>query len=372
MALRVPALRPARPADADTPRRVTADGRPRRFGLFALVAALFLSTLALPGPAVATRPPVTAAETPAVESVGMTVADLDRSVAFYTTVLGFEAVSRTELAGDAWDRLDGVAGAQRRVARMRLGDESVELTEYVSPRGAPFPAGSHSNDLWFQHIAIIVSDMGRAHSVLRAHGVTPISPEPQRLPDWNPSAGGIEAFYFADPDGHPLELLSFPPDKGDPKWHRPAGRLFLGVDHTAIAVGDTDASLRFYRDTLGLRVAGRSENWGPEQARLNDVPGAHLLIISLRPAAGPAVEFLHYLAPRDGRPAPPDRRANDLVHRQTRVVVSDLDPLAGRLADEGFRLDSAGVVDLPVAEMGFRRAVIVRDPDGHAVQLVEP
>jgi len=55
-----------------------------------------------------------------------------------------------------------------------------------------------------------------------------------------------------------LEILEFPPDKGSAKWHRPTGNLFLGIDHTAIVVSDTDASLRFYRDLLGMCVAGES------------------------------------------------------------------------------------------------------------------
>ena len=79
------------------------------------------------------------------------------------------------------------------------------------------------------------------------------------------NAGGIRAFYFKDPDGHPLEILWFPEGKGDPKWQQPSDRLFLGIDHTAIVVSDTAQSLRCYRDTLGLRVAGESENYGPEQ-----------------------------------------------------------------------------------------------------------
>ena len=92
------------------------------------------------------------------------------------------------------------------------------------------------------------------------------------------NAGGIQAFYFKDPDGHALEILQFPEGKGDAKWHRLAkqdqGKLFLGIDHTAIVVSDTDASLKFYRDALGMRVAGESENYGIEQERLNNVFGA--------------------------------------------------------------------------------------------------
>jgi catechol 2,3-dioxygenase-like lactoylglutathione lyase family enzyme len=71
-------------------------------------------------------------------------------------------------------------------------------------------------------------------------------------------------------------------------------------------VADTERSLSCYRHTLGLRVVGGSENYGPEQERLNNVFGARLRITTLRAAAGPGIEFLEYLTPRDGRPAPPD------------------------------------------------------------------
>jgi catechol 2,3-dioxygenase-like lactoylglutathione lyase family enzyme len=199
----------------------------------------------------------------AVGPIGMTVADVERSMAFYSGVLGFEKMSDVEVWGGDYERLQGVFGLRMRVVRMRLGDESIELTEYLTPRGRPVPADTRGNDRWFQHIAIIVSDMDRAYDWLREHRVQHVSPAPQRLPDWNLNAAGIRAFYFRDPDGHFLEILSFPPDKGDARWHRPTNRLFLGIDHTAIVVADTDRSLSCYRDTLGLRVVGTSENHGP-------------------------------------------------------------------------------------------------------------
>src|SRR4029079_10523949 len=102
-------------------------------------------------------------------------------------------------------------------------------------------------------------------------------------------------------------------------------RLFLGIDHTAIVVSDTEASLKFYRDFLGLQVVGTSENYGTEQEHLNNVFGAHLRITTLRAPAGPGIEFLEYLSPRDGRAFPADERANDLVHRQTRLVIGAAD-----------------------------------------------
>ncbi len=312
------------------------------------------------------RPPVVQA----VAAVGLTVSDLDRAVAFYTRVLGFEMAGETEAAGDEAERLQGLFGLRLRVARLRLGDETLELTEYLAPRGRPIPVDSRSQDRWFQHVALIVSDMDRAYAWLRRNRVEHASPGPQRLPNWNPSAGGIRAFYFRDPDGHPLEVLQFPPGKGDPRWQDAGGRLFLGIDHTAIVVADTEASLRCYRDALGLQVAGTGENWGPEQERLNNVFGARLRITTLRAAAGPGIEFLEYLAPRDGRPIPADARPSDLAHWQTVLESRDAEAAARALGGGACRMASPGVAR-PDPTIGFTKGFLVRDPDGHAFQIVE-
>src|SRR5689334_14384383 len=230
----------------------------RRFMVAA--AALFALSMAARPQGGVPAPPI-AQE---IVTVGMTVSDMDRSIAFFSDVLTFEKMSDVEVAGTEHERLLGLFGVRARVVRLRLGQEQIELTEYLAPRGRPVPVDSRSNDRWFQHVAIIVSDMDAAYARLRRFHVEHASPEPQRLPDWNPNAGGIKAFYFKDPDGHPLEILQFPAGKGDPRWQA-TGRLFLGIDHTAIVVRDTAASLAFYRDMLGLRIAGESTNYGPEQ-----------------------------------------------------------------------------------------------------------
>jgi catechol 2,3-dioxygenase-like lactoylglutathione lyase family enzyme len=214
----------------------------------------------------------------AITAIGLTVSDADRATEFFTNVLTFTKVSDVELAGESYEKHAGLFCLRMRVVRLQLGDEFLELTEYLVPRGRPMPADSRSYDGWFQHIAIIVSDMDQAYQQLRRHKVQHISSEPQRLPDWNRAAGGIRAFYFKDPDGHTLEILQFPPDKGNPKWHDPQARLFLGIDHSAIVVRDTDASRAFYCDCLGLRVTGASENYGTEQEHLNNVLAARLRI----------------------------------------------------------------------------------------------
>jgi len=306
----------------------------------------------------------------AVESIGMTVSDMDRSVEFYSA-LAFQKVKDVEVSGEQYEHLEGVFGARMRIVRMQLGKEFLDLTQYLAPLGRPIPTDSRSNDLWFQHIAIVVRDMDQAFEKLRALKVQFVSTGPQTLPPSIKAAAGIKAFYFRDPDQHNLEIIYFPPGKGDPRWQEKTDKLFLGIDHTAIGISNTDASLKFYRDLLGLRKAGESENFGTEQEHLNQVFGAHLRITGLRAPSGPGIEFLEYLTPRDGRPRPADVHANDVVHWQTTIATDDVDLMAKKLRDAHVHFVSSGVVVMPKDKAGFAKGALVSDPEGHNVLLIQ-
>ncbi len=309
-----------------------------------------------------------------VESVGFTVSDMDRAIDFYTRVLPFEKVSDKEVWGADFEHLSGVFGARVRIVDLKLGSETLELTEYLNSTGRPIPVDSRSNDKWFQHIAIIVSDMDRAFEVLRKNKVRFASTAPQTLPQTIPNAAGIRAFYFKDFDNHVLEILSFPEDKGARKWHDLAedkNKLFLGIDHTAIVVGDSETSLKFYRDTLGLTVAGTSENFGNEQEHLNNVFGARLHITNLGTKDdGIHIEFLEYLAPRDGRAFPRDTKSNDLWHWQTTLRAQKAEDLSLLWRQNRFDLISSGLVSFQENTRDYDNALLVRDPDGHAVRII--
>src|SRR5438067_2030753 len=283
----------------------------------------------------------------AVESVGMTVSDMDRSVAFYTA-LTFQKVSDIEVLGEPYEHLEGVFGARMHIVRMKLGNEFVDLTEYLAPRGRPIPVDSRSNDLWFQHIAIVVRNMDQAFEKLRALRVQFVSTGPQTLPASLPAAAGIKAFYFRDPDQRNLEVIYFPPGKGDPRWQQKTDNLLLG-----------------------LGKAGESENFGTEQEHLNQVFGAHLQITGMRAASGAGIEFLDYLTPRDGRARPADVHANDIVHWQTMITTDDVDLLAKKLRDAHVHFVSSGVVFMPKDKAGFSKGALVSDPDGHNVLLIQ-
>jgi catechol 2,3-dioxygenase-like lactoylglutathione lyase family enzyme len=217
-------------------------------------------------------------------------------------------------------------------AVMRLGAAEIALVQ-CNPPGPAYPKGSHSNDLWFQHLAIVVSNMGAA---VRALGdVDAISVGgPQVLP---PRNGGVAAFKFRDPDGHPLELIHFPPGQGRALWQAGGEGPFLGIDHSALAIGSGRRSLAFYR-RLGFRVATRSFNHGLAQSRLDGLPGAAVHVTGLRVpgAGGPGLELLRYMPPGRVRP-----------HVAANAVLTDWFTLAVR----------------------GKSSRVVADPDGHLLLL---
>jgi len=306
-----------------------------------------------------------------VTAVSITVNDLDREVDFFVQNLAFKKIKEETHTGEAVAKLFRLPKktARVRIATLQLGQEQIQLMDFDGTTdGRAVPADTRSNDLWFQHLAIVVSDMDSAYQILLKNKVQHVSTFPETLPDYLPNAAGIRAFYFRDPEGHNLELIWFPPSKGNPKWQSAgtaqAPSVFLGIDHTAIAISDTERSMAFYRDALGLVWGGHSENFGPEQEHLNQVFGARLDINGLHSDSGFGVEFLRYIAPPGGRSIPADSRASDLWYYQTELMTDDLPGLLQRLEKQRFTKISTEVTRLAGAD-----SILLRDPDGHAVML---
>ncbi|SDM23153.1 Catechol 2,3-dioxygenase [Methylobacterium phyllostachyos] len=266
----------------------------------------------------------------AIIGFGRTVADLAATEAFYRDGLGFARVAPPEPIPSAQAEAMGLAERRATQLRMRLGAQTVIFLA-VDPPGAPYPADPAATDPFFQHLAIPVRDMGSAMGHLAQVGPTPISRDgAQHLPA---ASGGVTAYKFRDPDGHPLELIFFPDGPPAARW-RDAPGLFLGIDHSAITVTDLDAALAFLTGPLGLTVAQRGLNQGPEQARLDGLDAPQVDVIALEPPEpAPHVELLHYRAPAARRHlsfGPADQAS-------TRYVFSTADPegLLRRLRDAG-------------------------------------
>ena len=238
----------------------------------------------------------------------LVTADLSRLTGFYRDVLGFAVEGDVQPIPTEELRLLGVQGGGQR-QQLSIGRETVTIDQFETA-GRPYPAGSDAASLWFQHLALITVDMAKAHGRLR--DIAPISIDgPQQLP---PSSGGVRAFKFRDPDGHPLELLQFPPAGVPPAWKDGVtlpGQIALGIDHSAISVRDAEASTAFYA-ALGLRPGKSTFNAGPAQQRLDDLQSVEVAVVPMLPEQdAPHLELLGYEVPRGQ--AGPALRANDVA-----------------------------------------------------------
>lgn len=337
--------------------------RATKVGAVVLGAWLGLSLQLPSSRATQTSPP-----SPLVQSVAgfrIPVTNMDRSVDFYSKALLFETVSDTGVSG-VESSLVAEPGARMRVVRMELGGDVIELVQHLGERGAPDPVPTPHAP---RSLAILVNDIDQVYLWLRRHRVEPVPPGRDGRLDWSASEAGLEAFFVQDPDGHPLQVRQFQTDTSYSRWRPRGERVIVGIAHIAIGVADTEASLAFYRDMLGMKVVGQRDGWYPDLERLNNGPAARLRITTLRAASGPAIELLEYRNAR-GEAAPwLGAPAGDSEQPQRILLATDARPRAGALATPGVHPDSSWGRMAPRGVPGLAEGVVLRDPTGHTVEL---
>jgi catechol 2,3-dioxygenase-like lactoylglutathione lyase family enzyme len=301
-----------------------------------------------------------------VGPICITVKEMAPSLNFYTNVLQFKHIGTEDFYGENHEQLFGKFGIHYKIAHLQLGDEYVDLIDYLTGGGRSIPETQQSNDLAFQHIAIVVKDMDAAFKTLQKHNVEFVSTVPQTIPLTNNAAAGIKAFYFHDIDNHNLELIYFPKGKGKAKWQNTGKEIFLGIDHTAIGISNTNKGLQYWVNNLSLEKKGESHNKGTEQAHLNFVKNAELQITGLAAAEGPGVEFLEYVKPGPVNKYPADTQCDDLWNWLTKVKCTGIDALFAQLTSANVKIVSEAVVVI-----NGKKNFIARDPDGHAVWFIE-
>jgi catechol 2,3-dioxygenase-like lactoylglutathione lyase family enzyme len=280
--------------------------------------------------------------------VEMICGDPEFLAEFYQAAFGFLRPER------------GLTAAIGGGVELRLGSQEIRLVR-AQPAGHSYPVDVAGWSPLFQHIAIVVADMARAYAHLSTLlGWTPISIfGPQVLPA---ASGGVSAFKFRDPEGHPLELIAFPPGAVPPQWRTASQDVCLGIDHSAISVSSTATSIDFY-ESLGLDRGGGSLNVGREQAMLDDVPDAVVEVTALTPAqTTPHIELLCYQGDFDRRVQP--QASNDTA--ATRLVLT----VESRATLEAIciHLSGAFLSGPELRENNLYRALL-HDPDGHLICL---
>jgi catechol 2,3-dioxygenase-like lactoylglutathione lyase family enzyme len=272
----------------------------------------------------------------------LTTQDVSRLSDFYERAVGARVISKMRVPTATVANLLQVRGAAHSVT-LALGSGVLELCEFESI-GRPYPADLLPTEPPFQHFAIVLTDMQGAYRRLnQIGGWTPISTAgPERLPE---SSGGVSAFKFRDPEGHPLELLSFAPGRVPSHWLTTvATDMTLGIDHSAVSVTDVRRSTAFYHG-LGFITAAATTNRGIEQERLDGILDPTVEVVALTPREPtPHVELLGYRNAVGG--SRPPLRCNDVA--ATRLIFES------------------------AADECESRDVILRDPDGHLIQIGPP
>jgi len=143
----------------------------------------------------------------AADHTGITVLNLERSVALWRDILGFELSHTAHQTGKMAKEITGVAGAEIKLAVVKApGGHKIELLEYLAPADR-----KHVNvrpcDVGSVHVALLVNDLDAVLERIAASGWRAAG-KPQILPS-GPNAGK-RVVYVRDPDGTTIELMELP------------------------------------------------------------------------------------------------------------------------------------------------------------------
>jgi len=142
------------------------------------------------------------------DHTGITVSNLERSLAFWHDVLGFELSHTAHQTGELAREITGVAGAEIKLAVLRApGGHKIELLEYVAPPDRKKDVDLRPCDVGSVHVALLVDDLDAVLEKISASGWKAAG-KPQTL-TIGPNAGK-RVVYVRDPNGTTIEFMEMP------------------------------------------------------------------------------------------------------------------------------------------------------------------
>jgi len=143
------------------------------------------------------------------DHTGMSVSNLERSLAFWRDVLGFELSHTAHQTGEMAKQITGVAGAELKLAVVKApGGHKIELLEYLAPTDRKKNVHLRPCDVGHVHVALNVGNLEAVLERIAASGWKAAG-EPQTIKS-GPNAGK-RVVYVRDPDGSTIELMEQPP-----------------------------------------------------------------------------------------------------------------------------------------------------------------
>jgi glyoxylase I family protein len=147
----------------------------------------------------------------AADHTGITVSDLERSLAFWRDVLGFELSHRAHQTGELAAEITGVPGAEILIAVLKAPGHKIELLEYLAPPDRKQHVDLRPCDVGSVHVALTVDDLDAVLTTMAASGWKAAG-RPQTL-QTGPNAGK-RVVYVRDPDGTTIEFMQAAAEKG--------------------------------------------------------------------------------------------------------------------------------------------------------------
>jgi catechol 2,3-dioxygenase-like lactoylglutathione lyase family enzyme len=328
-----------------------------------IVVGCFVLACCLAVSRTATRALAQAAQSP-VRSLGNfshIVANMDRSVEFYRDGLGLELSQplRPFDANEAIMRLGNIMGAQTRYTALKVPGSAMglELIEYKDIDRQP--ARPRFQDPGATTLSVSVRDLDATMARLKKSGgrVITVSGEPAEI------GGRSRIVFMQDPDGFVIELgqsLSSPLAASE----TPGNVLGASLELT---IGDTDRTIAFYRDLLGLQpTVGQAFNGDKVMADTAGTPGAQFRQSRLQvPGTSDVVRLIEF---KNIDRKPLGARLQDPGMAMLQVMVRDVDSLLKTLKAGGAAVVTIG--GEPV-NMGPLRIAVVRDPNNLFLELIQ-
>lgn len=133
------------------------------------------------------------------QHVALSVSNLERSIAFYKKIFGFQIVLRVEFTDEAIGRVIGYPGARCRMVQLESEGRMLELFEYTNPKGQPVSLSKTQADIGFSHICFIVDDIDKFTEEFMEQGHGLVGDKVEVRP-------GVFIQYYLGPDKEPIEL----------------------------------------------------------------------------------------------------------------------------------------------------------------------
>ena len=144
----------------------------------------------------------------AADHTGITVSNLERSLAFWRDVLGFELSHTAHQTGQMAELITGVQGAELKLAVVKTpGGHKIELLEYLAPVDRKRNVHLRPCDVGHVHVALTVDDIDSVLDAIKASGWKAAG-KPQTLQS-GPNTGK-HVVYVRDPDGTTIEFMQRP------------------------------------------------------------------------------------------------------------------------------------------------------------------